>query len=67
MEKIKFGSTQYDLVPVGTHYIGEQLQITFVWPDGGSYEEVEASLTGCDRIEVLSESGETTQKKETNS
>lgn len=59
MEKIKFGSVQYDLVPDGTRYgTGEQLHVVLVWPDGATYEDIEASVTGCDRIEILSDTGE---------
>lgn len=58
MEKIKFGNAVYDLVPAGTHYAGEQLRLVIAWPEGVAYEEIEASLTDCDRIEIISEVGE---------
>jgi len=58
MEKIKFGTTQYDLTPGGYYVTGDQLKLAFVWPEGVAYEEIEASLTGCDRIELLAESGD---------
>lgn len=50
---------QYDLVPAGIHYAtGDQLCLTIVWPENTTYEEIEASLAGCDRIEILAEAGE---------
>ena len=58
MEKIKFGTTQYDLTPGGYYVTGDQMKLAFVWPEGVAYEEIEVSLTGCERIELLAESGD---------
>lgn len=58
MEKIKFGTESFDLVPVGAIFKEDSAKIIFVLPDGKSYEEIEEIVTGKERIEILDETGD---------
>lgn len=58
MEKIKFGSTQYDLVPGGATFGMETARVVAVWPEGKTYEQVEMAITGIERIEILDSAGD---------
>lgn len=55
MEKIKFGDSIYDLAPNGVQHNAEELHVIILWPDTMTYEEIENSMTGCERIEILAE------------
>lgn len=58
MEKIKFGTEVFDLVPVGATFGEDKARITIVLPDGTNYETVEIAVSGKERIEILDEDGE---------
>lgn len=58
MEKIKFGTEIFDLVPVGATFREDSAKIIFVMPDGKSYEEIEEVVSGKERIEILDETGD---------
>lgn len=58
MEKIKFGTEIFDLVPVGATFREDSAKIIFVMPDGKSYEEIEEAVSGKERIEILDETGD---------
>ncbi len=58
MEKVKFGEgSVYDLVVNGVSFDEEKARLTFLSGEK-TYEQVEADVTGCSRIEVLDTSGE---------
>ena len=57
-EKVKFREgAVYDLVVNGVSFGEERAQLTFL-PGEKTYEQIEADLTGCNRIEVLDSIGE---------
>lgn len=58
MEKIKFGTETFDLVPVGAAFGEDKAKVIFVFPEGKSYEEIEETVSGKERIEVLDEAGD---------
>lgn len=57
-EKIKFHERAvYDLVTGGVDFGEERARLTFL-PGEKTYEQIEADVTGCNRIEVIDTSGE---------
>ena len=58
MEKIKFGTEIFDLVPVGAAFREDNAKITFVLPEGKSYDEIEEAVSGKERIEILDVTGD---------
>lgn len=58
MEKIKFGSEIFELTPAGATFREENAKVAFILPEGKTYEEIEAAVTGKARIEIIDEQGE---------
>lgn len=57
-EKVKFKEgAVYNLVVNGVSFGEERAQLTFL-PGEKTYEQIEADVTGCNRIEVIDTSGE---------
>lgn len=63
MERIKLGKSIYDLAINGASFGEDKAKLVFIWPEGKSFEQIEADLTGNDRIVILDESGETIESR----
>lgn len=63
-EKIKFGKDKIFDIPMNAVSFGENsAKLVFVLPEGKTYEEVEADITGKDRIEILDANGDIIEAK----
>lgn len=58
-EKVKFGTNAiYDLAVNGISFDEDKARVVFVLPEGKTYEQVEADVTGKERIEILDSMGD---------
>lgn len=63
-EKIKFGKDKiFDIPMNAVSFNGDSAKLVFVLPEGKTYEEIEADITGKDRIEILDANGEIIEAK----
>ena len=63
-EKIKFGKDKiFDIPMNAVSFEEEKAKLVFVLPEGKTYEDIEADITGKDRIEILDVNGEIIEAK----
>lgn len=63
-EKIKFGKDKIFDIPMNAVSFGEdQAKLVFILPEDKTYEEIEADISGNDRIEILDANGEIIEAK----
>ena len=63
-EKLKTQSgAVYELTPSGAYFADDTAKVIFVFPEGKTYEQVEADIEGNERLQILDDAGEVTETK----
>lgn len=63
-EKLKTQSgAVYELTPNGAYFADDTAKVIFVFPEGKTYEQVEADIEGNERLQILDDAGEVTETK----